>query len=99
MRASFLPAAAAAALLAGGPACAGGSDPKPAKTRTVCRAQADTTSRIGRTRTCHSKEEWAQIDQQRLRDTEQGLESTNHQRQQLDTFRNVVGEGGVLPRA
>ncbi|MFL6844227.1 MAG: hypothetical protein ACJ8ER_05025 [Allosphingosinicella sp.] len=97
MRNFIVLAASAASLLGTAPAIAKSEGAKPAKVHMVCRISGDSTSRISRTRTCHSKEEWAQIDQERLRDTERGLDDTNHARQQMDTFRNTAAE--TAPRA
>lgn len=86
----ILAAAAAAAVLLSSAASAGKKPVNPDKI--VCRYEGDTTSRISRTRVCHTVAEWAAEDAQRRRDTELGLDTTGRKRELGNTFRNNVGE-------
>ena len=85
-----------AAILLSSAASAGKKAEDPSKV--VCKYEGDSTSRISRTRVCHTRAEWAMEAELRRRDAEQGLDNTNRQRELGNTFRNNVSESGMAPR-
>jgi len=88
-RVSILAAAGAAIVLSG--TAAQGKEPQDPN-KVVCKYEDDSTSRINRKRTCHTRAEWAQEAEAVRRNVEQGLDSTGRQRELGNTFRNSVSQ-------
>ncbi|HEX8667848.1 MAG TPA: hypothetical protein VF727_05690 [Allosphingosinicella sp.] len=75
MRSFTIFAAVAAATLFTGTASAGDQGEK--KDKMVCKKEADSTSRIGKKRTCHTKDEWAEIEAEQQRDARSAIDATS----------------------
>jgi hypothetical protein len=69
--------AAGAAVLLAGTANAGKKPEDPNKL--ICKFEENSGSRITRTKTCHTRAEWTQVQEERRRDAEQGMDSTYRQ--------------------
>jgi hypothetical protein len=52
------------------------AQPKSASNRQICRAAPDTGSRLGRSRICHTEEEWAEL----RRETQQNIDRIQNAR-------------------
>lgn len=77
MRFWMVAAASAAAFLATGPAVAGKKDePKADGDKMVCHVETLSGSRIANRKTCHTKDEWAQIERERHHDADDAKENT-----------------------
>jgi hypothetical protein len=53
-----------------------GSEAKSGANKQICRASPDTGSRLGRSRTCHTAEEWAEL----RRQTQQNIDRIQNSR-------------------
>jgi hypothetical protein len=68
--------AAVAATLALGSMAVAKDKPEGQKEKKICKTEGDSTSRIGGTRVCKTKAEWAGETEQRQRDAEQAVASS-----------------------
>jgi hypothetical protein len=71
---TILAAVAAATLTAG---AASAEEKAEKKEKMICKSDVSSTSRIGRKRVCHTKEEWATLESEQQRDARSAIATTS----------------------